>query len=242
MRKITSSILAGALALAVIVPSVSYAAVNKSAEMKPNFPNRGMHQAFNRGFHERDWGNKEQLMEIVNQYAPELTDEFESVFSLLQEGKESKLPQINDETKHKLDEIRKQVEGGTLTKEEAKTKMKELRIGIPFKERGNRIPPQIDDETKQKLDEIRKQVEEGTLTNEEANEKMKELGINLPFKGKGDLERPSFGKGAKQKVEANRQIYQQLKEAIDTGDKAKIEEQLMEILKNLKNKVELQVK
>ncbi|WP_053072099.1 hypothetical protein [Rossellomorea marisflavi] len=94
--------------------------------------------------------------------------------------------QLDEETKSKLDEIKGQVEDGTITRDEAKEKLDDLGIRPPGLGGHHGGPGmELDDETRQKLDDIRDQVKSGDLTEEEAKEKIADLGIEMPQRPDG---------------------------------------------------------
>ncbi|MED1662959.1 hypothetical protein [Brevibacillus laterosporus] len=176
MNKKASKWMIGALALAVFAPTAAFAATNTNVETTK------VEQTFQKRVHyslEDRQANQQELMKIINKYNPDLADDFQKLFDQQEKMKESKRPQMDEETKTKLDEIREQVKDGTLTKEQAMEEMENL--GLKGFEKGKvKIVKNLDEETKKKLDEIQEQVKAGTLTEEQAKDKMEELGIKQP--------------------------------------------------------------
>ena len=79
---------------------------------------------------------------------------------------------LTDEQKTLLDEIREQVENGTITKEEAKDKIEEAGIKRPnIKGRGVKLT----EEQKESISELKEQVKAGDITKEEASELIKDI-------------------------------------------------------------------
>ncbi|UFJ40859.1 hypothetical protein LOK74_23195 [Brevibacillus humidisoli] len=212
MKRITTPILTGALALSVVAPFSVFAATNadttaddslqKQVIVAQRGPDAGM-------------GKHEQLMNLINTYAPDLVDDFEAVFEQLH-------PKLDEATKQKLDEIRQQLKDGSITQEEAEAQLAELGIEHPrFLKIMNR--PELDEATKQKLDEIRQQLKDGSITQEEAEAQLAELGIEHPRFLK-IMNRPELDEATKQKLD---EIRQQLKDGSITQEEA--EAQLAEL-------------
>ncbi|MFZ7104927.1 MAG: hypothetical protein ACOWWO_19995, partial [Peptococcaceae bacterium] len=163
MKKITSILAVGALALTLIVPASFAATTDKEGDQgKAGFRSwqrinvvRGM--------------NQEQLLELVEKYAPEFQDDFQSIWEQMQDGR--KFPQLDEATKEKLAEIQAKVKDGSLTREEAQAALEELGI------KARAVHLQLDEATKEKLAEIQAKVKDGSLTREEAQAALEELGI-----------------------------------------------------------------
>ncbi|HAS01475.1 MAG TPA: hypothetical protein DCR67_08045 [Brevibacillus sp.] len=175
MNKKASKWMIGALALAVFAPTAAFAATTSNVEttkVEQTFQKRGHFSLEDRQ------ANQEELMKIINKYNPDLADDFQKLFDQQEKMKE-KRPQMDEETKNKLDEIREQVKDGSLTQEQAKEEMEKL--GLKGFDKVKMIKfNNLDEETKKKLDEIQEQVKAGTLTEEQAKEEMEELGIKQP--------------------------------------------------------------
>jgi len=96
-------------------------------------------------------------------------------------GKGDKFVNLDDETKTQVQGIMKQVKEGSLTQEEATTKLKDLGVTLPTHNgKGDKFA-NLDDETKTKVQEIMKQRRDGSLTQEEADKQLKDLGVTLPI-------------------------------------------------------------
>ncbi len=85
---------------------------------------------------------------------------------------------LDDETKEKALEIKKNARDGVISYEDAKNQLKDLGVQLPKKK--NHIFEGLDEETIEKAKNIFKQIREGKLTKEEAKAKLKELGIVMP--------------------------------------------------------------
>jgi hypothetical protein len=105
--------LAGALALAVMLPGAAFAA-NSGTSL-------GLvaHKA------QSKYVYGDRLMEIVKQYSPELTGDFQKVFEERKQIMEQ-FKAKHEELKEKFKEIHTKVEKGEITKEQAKKEMEKL--------------------------------------------------------------------------------------------------------------------
>jgi len=174
MKKILPALIVGALAVTLVVPSFAETATSNEITK-----GRGGYEFHQKAVKARGV-NQEQLMELVQKYAPELQEDFQAIENNIKNTR--KIPQLDEATKEKLIEIRDKVKAGTLTQEQAKEEMEELGLKGP----GLRVPMdkgprmELDEATKEKLVEIREKVKAGTLTQEQAREEMEELGLKAP--------------------------------------------------------------
>ncbi|MGC5326096.1 hypothetical protein [Brevibacillus sp. SYSU BS000544] len=211
MKKLVSKLMVGAVVLSVLAPSASYAAntIENSNTATAQVQQENKRQVKQMTAEERQ-ANHEKLMEIIKKYTPELADQFQAIFD------------EQEANRAKMDEIREQVKAGTLTKEEAQAKLKEL--GLDFGDRGFGHKgfggKELDEATKAKVDEIREQVKAGTLTKEEAQAKLKELGLD-------------FGPGFCGHKDGHNGHFAQLDEAVTNNDEAKVKEILTQMLADL---------
>ncbi|WP_064093164.1 hypothetical protein [Rossellomorea aquimaris] len=123
---------------------------------------------------------------------------------------------LDEETKAKLEEIKQQVEDGTITKEEAHEKMEALGVHPPFGKRGKHGFQDLDEETKQALEDIRAQVESGEITEEEAQSRLAELGVKKP---------PHHGHDRPELDEETRQKLDDIRKQVEAGEITKEEAQ-----------------
>lgn len=161
MKKWKKKTLVGAVALALAVPTISYAATSTDTTTE-----------------KKESTMQDKRYELLDQFKNgEITaDELLQQFREMRPHRPHHLPLANldDETRKKVEEIKEKVDAGEITKEEAKTQIQELGINpAPF--------PHLEwtDEQKQQLEDIRTQVESGELTREEAKQQLEELGIDL---------------------------------------------------------------
>lgn len=174
MNKLRTKLLAGALALTVIVPSASIAATDAGESANQGYNHKGMfHHAFKKMGMERHKAHQEQIMELVKKYSPELEDQFQSTFDKMEERKKQHQPQLDDATKEKLAEIRKQVKEGTLTKEQAKDEMAKLGIEFRHKDGKHKDRKHFGHKDGNQKDNIHNQLMQAVEANDEA--KIKEL-------------------------------------------------------------------
>lgn len=171
--------LAGALALAIAIPGVSYAATDAGTETDTEVTQESVESS------------ETEIRSLLQQYKNgELSED--EVLEKLQEQKRfffqkggHHFEDLDEETKEKLEEIKSKVEAGEWTKEEAKAELEELGIDQPHHHGGKGHPmgAELTEEQRTQLDEIREQVESGELTEEEAQAQLEELGIDLKPRG-----------------------------------------------------------
>lgn len=227
-KKLISTAAIGALALILLIPSASFAAA--AGEDNKIFFNKKRPVNSLQKMGPKPIGyTHEQLMELVNKYAPDMKDEFQEIHAKMTQARELLKP--DEETKAKLVEIRKQVKDGTITQEQAREKMEALGIQLPV---NKRTPPEINeeaqqkiDENRQKLNEIRQKVKEGSLTREEAKAEMEALGFK-----EHQVER----KGIRNQIKDS--IPDQLRQAVENNDENLIKDLLNQLLIELQNKVQ----
>lgn len=75
-------------------------------------------------------------------------------------GKNEQFTNLDDKTKIKVQEIMKQLKEGSLSQEEANTKLKDLGLSLPTHDKF----ANLDDKTKTQVQEILKQVKEGSIS------------------------------------------------------------------------------
>ncbi|KJS84402.1 MAG: hypothetical protein JM58_11220, partial [Peptococcaceae bacterium BICA1-8] len=97
MKKILPALMVGALAVTLVIPS--FAETATSNEITKGRRGFEFHQKAvkARGV------NQEQLMELVQKYAPELQDDFQVIENNIKNNR--KIPQLDEATKEKLIEI-----------------------------------------------------------------------------------------------------------------------------------------
>jgi len=218
MKKILPALMVGALAVTLVIPS--FAETATSNELTKGRRGYEFHQKAvkARGV------NQDQLMELVQKYAPELQDDFQAIENNIKNTR--KIPQLDGATKEKLIEIREKVKAGSYTQEQAKEELEELGLKAP----GFRVPMdkgprmELDEATKEKLAEIRDKVKAGTLTQEQAKEELEVLGINAPM----------LKMGVRNKL--NDGLHSKLQQAVEANDEAQIKNLLNELLIKLQNK------
>ncbi|MGD6830924.1 hypothetical protein ACQCT5_02085 [Sutcliffiella halmapala] len=183
LKLFSSKFILGALALAVVLPTATYAATTDSGTQETE-QTVIVNETNCKG--ELDEETKAQVDAIKAQVeAGEITEE-EAKAQLEELGikprhHRGKHMELDEETRAQLEEIREQVEAGELTEEEAKAKQDELGIKAPLHMGGHM---ELDEETKAKLDAIKAQVDSGEITKEEAKAKLEELGIKPMGKGR----------------------------------------------------------
>ncbi|MCA0971949.1 hypothetical protein LCM20_15190 [Halobacillus litoralis] len=156
----------GAVAMALAIPTISFAASTEPTTEESSVQNQLQELQDKRYELLEDFKNGDLT-------ADELLEKFRDMRP--EHGPHRHSANLDEETRTKLEEIKQKVEDGELTVEEAKTQMEEIGITPPpFHE-------ELTEEQKQQLEEIRSQVEAGELTKEEARQQLTELGIN--FKG-----------------------------------------------------------
>ncbi|RKO65774.1 hypothetical protein [Desulfofundulus salinus] len=228
MNKWKTRIISTALALSLLVPAAAFAGnavtARKDMPVKKGF---AYHQRFNS---EQRQQNEQKLMEMVGKYTPEILEEWKNALAereqLMGELKEKapvqrQRPQISGEVKEKVEAIRKDVENGKLTPEQAREEFRKLGLG-----RGE--PPQLPAEVKEKVEAIRKDVENGRLTPEQAREELLKLGL-----GKEGPRVP--GPGSSQ-ADEEKQLMNEFRKAVEAGDEARIKELLPQLLKQLQER------
>lgn len=125
-----TKIVSTVLALSIMVPTAAFAA---DATANTNFPKGpGHHKQLS---YEEHQARQDQLMELVNTYAPNTVDEWEDLLDQKQELleeirelKDSKPGKVNDEVREQLESIRESLRNGDMTQEEAKQAKEELGI------------------------------------------------------------------------------------------------------------------
>jgi hypothetical protein len=133
--KMKTKILAGALALAVMVPGAAFAATTGTgANEHAQNGKVGTHHRHQQMSPEKMKERQEKFMETVNKYAPDLADDFKNAFAERKELKEQ-LKSRHDAMKQKIDAIREDVKNGKITKEQAKNELDKLGFK---KERANK--------------------------------------------------------------------------------------------------------
>ncbi|MBN8234158.1 hypothetical protein JF544_02820 [Halobacillus kuroshimensis] len=171
--------LTGALALAIAIPGISYAATDAETDTGSEAAQESVESG------------ETEIRSLLQQFKNgELSED--EVLEKLQEQKRfffqkggHHFEDLDDETKEKLEEIKSKVEAGEWTKEEAKAELEELGIEHPRHHggKGHRISADLTEEQRTQLDEIREQVESGELTEEEAQAQLEELGIEIKPRG-----------------------------------------------------------
>ena len=218
MKKILPALMVGALAVTLVIPSFAETATSNEFTK-----GRGGYEFHQKAVKARGV-NQDQLMELVQKYAPELQDDFQAIENNIKNTK--KIPQLDEATKEKLIEIREKVKAGTYTQEQAREEME----GLGLKAQGLRAPMdkgprmELDEATKEKLTEIRDKVKAGTLTQEQAKEELEAHGINVPMFKMG--ERNILNDG----------LHSKLQQAVEANDEAQIKSLLNELLIELQNK------
>ncbi|WP_079479261.1 hypothetical protein [Halobacillus salinus] len=173
MKTWSKKTVVGAVALALAVPTISYAASSDSSTEESTVQDK-MQEI------------QDKRYELLDQFkngditADELLEEFRHMRP--GHGPHHRLGDLDEETRTKLEEIKQKVEAGELTEEEAKTQMEDLGITPPP------FLGDLTDEQKQQLEDIRSQVEAGEITKDEARQQLQELGID--FKGLHHHKRP----------------------------------------------------
>ncbi|WP_027953941.1 hypothetical protein [Halobacillus kuroshimensis] len=171
--------LTGALALAIAIPGISYAATDAETDTGSEAAQESVESG------------ETEIRSLLQQFKNGERSEDE-VLEKLQEQKRfffqkggHHFEDLDDETKEKLEEIKSKVEAGEWTKEEAKAELEELGIEQPRHHggKGHRISADLTEEQRTQLDEIREQVESGELTEEEAQAQLEELGIEIKPRG-----------------------------------------------------------
>ncbi|QCS54543.1 hypothetical protein [Priestia flexa] len=125
------------------------------------------------------------------------------------EKKDHPFHNLTQEQKEQFHSIMEQVKDGSLTKEEAYTKLKEQGINLPKKMHKHPFS-NLTEEQKEQAKKIMNQIKEGSITKEEGIAKLKEMGITLPERESRLLQ----GLTDEQKVEA-RAILQETKEKVE---------------------------
>ncbi|QHT47825.1 hypothetical protein M662_15480 [Bacillus sp. SB49] len=152
----------GALALAIAIPGVAFAATSDSESGESAF--------------------ETEVRELLQQFKSGDITEDEAVDQLKEQGFHRGghgFEALDEETKAKVDAIRDQVEAGEMTEEEARDQMEALGLKGPHHGKGG-FMENLTDEQKQVMEEVRDQVEAGTMTKEEADARLEEAGIDLP--------------------------------------------------------------
>ncbi|WP_281657866.1 hypothetical protein [Halobacillus sp. Cin3] len=171
--------LTGALALAIAIPGISYAATDAETDTGSEAAQESVESG------------ETEIRSLLQQFKNGELSENE-VLEKLQEQKRfffqkggHHFEDLDEETKEKLEEIKSKVEAGEWTKEEAKAELEELGIEQPRHHggKGHRIGADLTEEQRTQLDEIREQVESGELTEEEAQAQLEELGIEIKPRG-----------------------------------------------------------
>ena len=112
--------LAGALVLAVMVPTSAFAA--NSGTSVELVAHKAHTQTMNG---EKIKERQDRLMDIVKQYSPELSGDFQKVFDERKQIMEQ-FRAKHDELRQKFKDIHTKVEKGEITKEQAKKEMEKL--------------------------------------------------------------------------------------------------------------------
>ena len=113
-------LLAGALVLAVMVPTSAFAA--NSGTSVELVAHKAHTQTMNG---EKIKERQDRLMDIVKQYSPELSGDFQKVFDERRQIMEQ-FRAKHDELRQKFKDIHAKVEKGEITKEQAKKEMEKL--------------------------------------------------------------------------------------------------------------------
>ncbi|SHI54031.1 hypothetical protein [Desulfofundulus thermosubterraneus] len=167
-------VISAALALSLLVPAAAFAGnavtARKDIPVKKGF---AYHQRLDG---EQRQQNEQKLLEMVSKYTPEILGDWKNALAereqLMGELKEKapvhkQSPQLSAELKEKVEAIRKDVENGKLTPEQAREEFKKLGLGKEGPRRESYLPSA--DKEKQLMGEFRKAVE----ANDEA--RIKEL-------------------------------------------------------------------
>ncbi|MGM0836539.1 MAG: hypothetical protein ACQEV7_10300 [Bacillota bacterium] len=183
IKLFSSKFILGALALAVILPTATYAATadsgNEETEQTVVVSDTNCTVDLDEETQSQVGAIKAQVEagEITEEEAKAKLEDL-GIKPRHHRGKQMKL---DEETRVQLEESREQIEAGELTEEEAKAKLEQLGIKAPLHMGGH---TELDEGTKAKLDDIKAQVESGEITKEEAKAKFEELGIKPMGKGR----------------------------------------------------------
>lgn len=171
--------LTGALALAIAIPGISYAATDAETDTGSEAAQESVESG------------ETEIRSLLQQFKNgELSED--EVLVKLQEQKRfffqtggHHFEDVDEETKEKLEEIRSKVEAGEWTKEEAKAELEELGIEQPRHRggKGHRMGADLTEEERTQVKEIREQVKSGELTQEEAQAQLEELGLDIKPRG-----------------------------------------------------------
>ena len=232
MRKVKKSILMGALALTVLIPSAAFAATSgTSTNTSTPSTNQSKYGAHNWQHKpgNRSFMNADEIKTLADKYTPELSAQFQQVFDSMKTNAPHKsFPALDAATKQKLDAIHQQLKDGKITKEQAQQQMAQLGIKMPLREghgHGPGMGANLDAATKQKLDDIRQQVKDGKITKEQAQQEIAKLGIKFPQRA------GHAGKG--QKMNKPDGVHEQLGQAVKANDTVKIKALLPQLLTEL---------
>lgn len=169
----SKKILTGAIVASLAIPTIVSASTSVELPEEENTENQSTIE--------------NEMHDILSQFkSGELSEDevIEKMREMMPKAHHPQFKELDEETKQKLDEIRKQVEAEEITEEEAKEKMDELGIELPDHP-NKQFFDNLTEEQKTKLGEIRKQVEAGELTKEEAKEQLDEIGIDFPHHSGG---------------------------------------------------------
>jgi len=183
LKLFSSKFILGALALAVVLPTATYAATADTGTEETE-QTVVVNEINCKG--EVDEETKAQVDAIRAQVeSGEITvDEAKAKLEELgikPRHHRGKYMELDAETRDQLADIREQVEAGELTEVEANAKLEDLGIKAPLHMGGHM---ELDEEMKAKLDAIKAQIESGEITKEEAKAKLEELGIKPMGKGR----------------------------------------------------------
>lgn len=211
MKKIMSALIAGTLTLTLLAPSAIAATEQTSDYCGKVLRQRRAFNTAQRMERKQNLINQEEIMELVKQYTPDLTDQYQEAFDQI--SKLRAVPRLDEESRQKMAEIHKQVKDGTLSREEAKEQLEALGFNALAVKRPKAA---IDEAARQKMTEVRQKVKDGTLTKEQAREELGIPGIRM--------------------IRRNN-LHSQLTEAVEAKDETKITSILTQMLAEMQKRL-----
>lgn len=216
MKKLLPTLITGTLAITLLIPSSVFA---KTATINEIPKERGRYEFLQKNISERHLDNQ-QILDLVEKYAPELKDDFQNVINTLMNKKE--FIKIDEITKEKIIEIKEKVKGGELTQEQAREEIEALGINEQIKIVGQ---GEIDNVTEDNLVKMRMRARLHEFTPENNREKID----GLEMKGR-TVERAT-------KVKLGIDIRSKIQQAIEANDEDQIENLLNELLNRLEERI-----